>query len=35
VLGDDAVHRGMGDDVANWIVAYYIDDGLVASRNPV
>jgi hypothetical protein len=35
VLGDDAAHGGIGDDVAEWLVAFYIDDGLVASRDPV
>jgi hypothetical protein len=35
VLGDDAACRGIGDDVAEWLVAFYIDDGLVASRDPV
>jgi hypothetical protein len=35
VLGDDAARGGIGDDVAEWLVAFYIDDGLVASRDPV
>ncbi len=34
-LGDDAVRKGIGDDVAEWLVTFYIDDGLVASRDPV
>ncbi len=34
-LGDDAAREGIGDDVAQWLVAFYIDDGLVASRDPV
>jgi hypothetical protein len=35
VLGDDAARGGIGNDVAKWLVAFYIDDGLVASRDPV
>jgi hypothetical protein len=35
VLGDDAMRGGIGDDVAKWLVAFYIDNGLVASRDPV
>ncbi len=35
VLGDDAARGGIGDDVAEWLVAFYIDNGLVASRDPV
>jgi hypothetical protein len=35
VLGDDAARGGLGDDVAKRLVAFYIDDGLVASRDPV
>jgi hypothetical protein len=35
VLGDDAARGGIGDDVAKWLVAFYIDNGLVASRDPV
>ncbi len=35
VLGDDNTHGGIGDDDAEWLVAFYIDDGLVASRDPV
>ncbi len=27
--------KGIGDKVAKWMVALYIDDGLVASRDPV
>ncbi len=34
-LGDDAAREGIGDDVAQWLVAFYIDDVLVASRDPV
>jgi hypothetical protein len=34
-LGDDTADKGIGDDVAEWLVAFYIDDGLVASRDPV
>jgi hypothetical protein len=35
MLGDDAARQGIGDEVAKWMVAFYIDDGLVASRDPV
>ncbi len=35
VLGDDATRGGIGDDVAKWLVAFYIDDSLVTSRDPV
>jgi hypothetical protein len=34
-IGDNAMRKGIGDDVANWLVAFYIDNGLVASRDPV
>ncbi len=34
-LGDDAAREGIGDDVAQWLVAFYIDDRLVASRDPI
>jgi hypothetical protein len=34
-LGDDAARQGIGDEVAKWMVAFYIDDGLVASWDPV
>jgi hypothetical protein len=34
-LGADAARQGVGDDVATWLVAFYINDGLVASRDPV
>jgi hypothetical protein len=34
-LGDDAARQGIGDKVAKWMVAFYIDNGLVASRDPV
>jgi hypothetical protein len=34
-LGDDAARQGIGDKVAEWMVAFYIDDGLVTSRDPV
>ncbi len=34
-LGDDTARQGIGDEVAKWMVAFYIDDGLVASRDPV
>ncbi len=35
MLGDNAARGGIGDDVAKWLVAFYIDNGLVASRDPV
>ena len=35
MLGDDAEREGIGDKVAKWMVAFYIDNGLVASRDPV
>jgi hypothetical protein len=35
MLGDDAARQGIGDEVAKWMVAFYIDNGLVASRDPV
>jgi hypothetical protein len=34
-LGDDAARQGIGDKVAKWMVAFYIDNGSVASRDPV
>ncbi len=34
-LGDDAARERIGDDVAQWLVAFYIDDRLVARRDPV
>ncbi len=34
-IGDDAAREGIGDDVVKWLVAFYIDNGLVASRDPV
>jgi hypothetical protein len=34
-IGDDAACKVIGDGVAKWLVAFYIDDGLVASRDPV
>ena len=35
MLGDDAARQGIGDDVVKWLVAFYIDDRLVASRDPI
>ena len=35
MLGDDAARQGIGDEVAKRLVAFYIEDGLVASRDPV
>ncbi len=35
VLGDDTACGGIGDDVPEWLVLFYIDDGHVASRDPV
>jgi hypothetical protein len=34
MLGDNAAREGIGDDVAE-LVAFYIDNGLIASRDPV
>ncbi len=34
-IGDNVVRKGIGDDIAKWLVAFYIDNGLVASRDPV
>ena len=34
-LGDDAAREGIGDNVAQLLVAFYIDNGLVTSRDPV
>ncbi len=34
-IDDGAARKGIRDDVAKWLVAFYIDDGLVASRDPV
>ncbi len=34
-IGDNAVRKGIKHDVAKWLVAFYIDDRLVASRDPV
>jgi hypothetical protein len=34
-LGDNAAREDFGDDNAEWLVAFYIDDRLVASRDPV
>ena len=34
-LGEDAVCDGIGDCVAEILVAFYVDDGLIASRDPV
>ena len=33
-LGEEAAHNGLGDQVAEILVAFYIDDGLIASRDP-
>ncbi len=35
VLGDNTAHEGIWDDIAEWLVAFYIDNGLVASRDLV
>jgi hypothetical protein len=35
VLDDDAACGRIEDDVAKWLVVFYIDNGLVASRDPV
>ncbi len=29
-LGDDTARQGIGDEVAKWMVTFYIDDGLVS-----
>ena len=34
-LGEDAARDGVGDCVAQILVAFYVDDGLIASRDPV
>jgi hypothetical protein len=33
-LGEEATHDGLGDQVAEILVAFYVDDGLIASRDP-
>ncbi len=33
VLGEEAAHNGLGDQVAEILVAFYVDDGLIASRD--
>jgi hypothetical protein len=35
MLGEEAARDGIGDHVAEILMAFYVDDGLVASRNPV
>jgi hypothetical protein len=35
MLGEEATRNGLGDCVAEILVAFYIDDGLIASCNPV
>ena len=35
MLGDEAARDGLGDWVAKILVAFYVDDGLIASRDPV
>ena len=35
MLGDDTASQGVEGDVAKWLVAFYIDGGLVACRDPV
>jgi hypothetical protein len=34
-LGEEAARDGLGDRVAEIMVAFYVDDGLIASRDPV
>ena len=34
-LGEEAACDGIGDRVAEILVAFYVDDGLIASRDPV
>ena len=34
-LGEDAARDGIGDRVAEILVAFYVDDGLIASQYPV
>jgi hypothetical protein len=35
MLGEEAARDGLGDRVAEILVAFYVDDGLIASRDPV
>ena len=35
VLGDDAVQKDIGEEVRRVLSAFYADDGLIQSRNPV
>ena len=35
VLGDEAAHSGIGDEVRRFLAAFYADDGLIQSRDPV
>ena len=34
-LGEEAARDGIGDRVAETLVTFYVDDGLIASRDPV
>ncbi len=34
-LGEDAARDGIGDRVAEILVAFYVDDGFIASQDPV
>jgi hypothetical protein len=34
-FGEDAARNGIGDRVAEILVAFYVNDGLIASRDPV
>ncbi len=34
IIGDNAARKGIRDDVIIWLVAFYIDNRLVASRDP-
>ncbi len=35
MLGEDAARDGIGDCMAEILVVFYVDDGLIASRDPV
>jgi hypothetical protein len=35
MLGDDAAREGIGDAVRDYVVAFFVDNGLVAARCPV
>jgi hypothetical protein len=35
MLGEEAAHNGLGDRVVKILVAFYIDNRLIASQDPV